>query len=80
MATVRKQRKGETVKYRITTQRQLRREFWETFPDLPKRRTVDYGNGHKQHATDTRVTFCDWLDALSKDGSISQELAQRATL
>lgn len=67
------------MKYRITTQKELRREFWQTFPNLPRKRTVDYGNG-KQYPTDTRCTFVDWLDSLSKNGEISQELADRAEL
>ena len=66
--------------YRITTQKELRREFWATFPNLPKRKIKNYsGNGH-MYQTDTRCAFVDWLDALSKDGDISQELAERATL
>lgn len=68
------------AQYRGTNQRDLRREFWFTFPNLPRRRTVDYGNGHKQHVTDTRVTWCDWKDALQKEGTISQALCERATL
>lgn len=66
--------------YRITTQRQLRREFWATFPELPRRRITDYSGHGKMYCADTRMTWCDWLDDLSKAGDISQELAQRATL
>lgn len=66
--------------HRITTQRELRREFWFTFPDLPRERITNYSGNGKMYRTDTRVTWCDWLDALSKGGDISQELAQRATL
>jgi hypothetical protein len=66
--------------YRITTQKELRREFWATFPNLPKRKIKNYsGNGH-MFQTDTRCTFVDWLDSLSKCGDISQALAERATL
>lgn len=66
--------------YRITTQAQLRREFWDTFPDLPRRRIKDYSGSGLMWPTDTRCAFVDWLDALSKDGDISPELADRATL
>lgn len=62
------------MKYRITNQHQLRKEFWATFPNLPK----DKING--SHKVDTRCTWVDWIDALSKNGEISQALAQRATL
>lgn len=68
------------MKYRITSQKQLRREFWETFPGLPRRKITDYSGNGKMYRTDTRVTWCDWIDMLSKDGDISQALAQRATL
>ena len=66
--------------YRITTQKELRREFWRTFPNLQRRKVTDYSGNGKMHVTDTRVAWCDWLDALSKGGDISQDLAQRATL
>jgi hypothetical protein len=74
--------KGPTPmnKPRITTQKQLRREFWETFPNLPKHKIKNYSGNGTMHRTDTRCAWCDWLDMLSKDGSISQALAQRATL
>lgn len=65
---------------RITTQRQLRREFWATFPNVPKRRITHYSGKGKMWPTDTRCAFVDWLDGLSKDGSISAQLAERATL
>lgn len=65
---------------RITTERELRREFWRTFPNLQRRKITDYSGKGKMYVTDTRVAFCDWKDMLQKDGEISQELAQRATL
>ena len=68
------------MNYRITTQRQLRREFWQTFPHLTRRKITNYSGNGKMHVTDTRCAWCDWLDALQKDGDISQELACRATL
>lgn len=71
------------MKYRITNQRELRREFWETFPELDRRKLVFGGGGvgsYQAHRTDTRVTFVDWIDALQKSGDISEALAQRATL
>lgn len=68
------------MKYRITTQRELRREFWRTFPDLPRKRITDYSGNGKMYRTDTRVAWCDWIDAMAKSGEISQSLAERATL
>lgn len=66
--------------HRITSERQLRREFWQTFPTLQRKKIPNYSGKGTMHVTDTRVTFNDWVDGLSKNGEISQELAQRATL
>lgn len=63
------------MKYRFTNQRQLRREFRKTFPKLDFRRIQDYSGYGVMHRTDTRCAWVDWLDALSKAGDISQELA-----
>jgi hypothetical protein len=68
------------MSYRITTQRQLRREFWQTFPNLPRRKIPNYSGNGTMHRTDTRCAWCDWIDALAKNGDISPELADRATL
>ena len=71
---------------KITTQRELRRAFWEAHTPSPaglnvtRRRITNYSGNGKMHNTDTRCTWCDWLDAMSANGIISQELAQRATL
>lgn len=68
------------MKPRITTQRALRKEFWATFPDLPRKKITNYSGNGTMYRTDTRVTFCDWKDVLSKNGEITQRLAQTATL
>lgn len=69
-------------KPRITTQRELRREFWETFPTLKATRKFTYVGirGVWYWPTDTRVAFVNWLDGLARDGEVSEALAQRATL
>ncbi len=68
------------MRYQITNQRTLRRVFWEQHPDLPRRKITNYSGNGTMHVTDTRCAWCDWVDAMSRDGQISQELAQRATL
>lgn len=60
--------------YQITNQRDLRRVFWERHPYLIRSKT--FGD----YAVDTRVTFVDWIDAMQRQGVISEALAQRATL
>lgn len=62
--------------YRITTQKQLREEFWSTFENEVERRPGSQNN----QPTDTRVTFVDWVDQLQHSGDISEKLAERATL
>ena len=64
----------------ITTQRELRRRFWQEHSDLPRRKIPNYSGNGTMHVTDTRCAFCDWLDYMAKSGEISQALADRATL
>jgi hypothetical protein len=69
----------------ITTQKHLRALFWATFPELPRRRYRYSPNRSDKNAElvypiDTRVTWCDWIDELQRDGEISSALADRATL
>lgn len=64
----------------LTTQREIRRAFWEAHPSLPRRKIRNYSGNGKMHVTDVRCAFCDFVDYLSKSNEISQELASRATL
>ena len=69
----------------ITTQKALRALFWQTFPDLPRRRYRYSPNRYDMSAElvypiDTRCTWCDWIDSLERAGEISPALADRATL
>ena len=69
--------------YRMTTQREIRRAFWEDHKDIPgitRRKIPNYSGNGRMHSMGTRVAFCDYVDMLSKSGDISQELAQRVTL
>lgn len=65
----------------ITTQKQLREEFWSTFPEV-ECRTNGRGNPlpQNQQPADTCMTFVDWLDSLARNGEVSERLAERATL
>jgi hypothetical protein len=73
-----------TMPYAFTTQRELRRHFWDQHQDdrnvTRKLRIDPYASRHDRYSTDTRIAFCKWIDGLVRDGIISQQLAQRATL
>ena len=58
----------------ITTQAELRREFWRQHPDLDRKKVKG------DYKTDTRVAFCDFIEHMVRSGEISEALAQRATL
>ena len=69
----------------MTNQKQIRAAFWEAFPDLPRRRYRYSPNRSDKTAQlvfpiDTRCAFVDFLDQLQRDGTISEALANRATL
>lgn len=62
------------------TAREVRRLFWETFPELPRRRITDYSGTGLMHCTDTRCAWVDFVDSLARDGQISQRLADSIEL
>ena len=78
----------------ITTQRELRKRFWEEHPHLYMRfvteTTVDKYSGavssklrpatQNEYPTDTRVAWCDFVDHMERDRQIGEALASRATL
>lgn len=69
--------------HEITNMRQLRATFWrecENVAGVSRRKIRNYSGNGTMHNTDTRVTFCDWLDNAAKDGRLSESLADRATL
>jgi len=69
----------------MTTQKQIRAAFWQAFPGLPRRRHRYSWNPRDKTAelvfpVDTRCAFVDYVDQLQRDGTISEALANRATL
>ena len=68
------------MKHEITTQTELRRRFWQENPQANRRKIPHYSGNGTMYDTDTRCMFCDWIDALHRDGQISDMLANRATL
>jgi hypothetical protein len=68
------------VKPTYTAQREVRAAFWEAHPDAERKKTPDYSGNGTMHVTDTRCAFSDYVDSLSRNGEISQALAERVTL
>jgi hypothetical protein len=69
--------------YQITNQRALRAAFWrghDGVAGVTMRKIPSYSGKGTMYDTDTRCAFTDWLDSLACAGTISQALAQRATL
>ena len=67
------------AKYAITTQAKVRDAFWLTFNVEGKPRRF-YGKSQNDLPTDVRVAFCDFVEYLRSEGTISPELAQKVTL
>lgn len=69
----------------MTNQKQIRDAFWDSFPDLPRRR-YRYSPDRRDKSAelvypiDTRCAFADFVDYLARDGQINDALAARATL
>ena len=66
----------------ITNQKQLRKQFWIDHPHLAEqaRAAGMISKRQNEHCATVRCTFVDWTDYLEKNGVISQELCNRATL
>ena len=63
----------------ITTQKQIRKMFWEEYPEF-KEQFFKTRKKQNDYPTDVRVSFCDFLDHLKGNNTISEKLAYRATL
>ena len=61
--------------YTYTTQAQVRAAFFDFYP---ARRVK--GWTQNRYDVTTRCAFCDFVDALQKEGHISEALADRVTL
>jgi len=69
----------------MTTQKQIRAAFWAAHSAADRKRypARDWTREDKtrrDHCTDTRCAFVDFVDQLQRDGTISEALAARATL
>lgn len=59
-----------------TSQKELRELFWEHNQDIKR----VPGWTQNQYPTDIRMTWCDFVEMMRRDGLISEKLAARATL
>lgn len=64
------------MKFPITNQTQIRDMFWNEYPEFKR----VPGRKQNQYPADVRVSFCDFIERLNRSQSISELLAQRATL
>jgi len=68
----------KTSPYLYTSQAALRRSFWLAHPAL--RHQYRSNKRQNQYPTDIRIAWCDYVDAMAREGCISADLAARATL
>jgi len=60
----------------ITNQKDLRNAFWEAHPQYQRK-----GNqGQNRYPADIRMAWCDFVEHMRRNGEISEDLANRATL
>jgi len=69
----------------MTTQKQIRAEFWAAHPGLSRQRhryswSSSEKNAELVYCVDTRCAFVDFVDYLQQSGQITESLANRATL
>ena len=67
------------------THKEIKALFWETFPNLPRRRYRYSWNSSDKTAelvypVDTRCAFVDFVDALHRAGQITDKQADSITL
>ena len=67
---------------RLTTQRQIRRAFWQAHPnyEFQAREAGIFSKGQNAQCATVRCDFCDFVEMLVRSGEISEALAQRVTL
>ena len=67
---------------KMTNQKQIRAAFWELYPhfDEQAREAGIRSKSQNYHPATVRCKFCDFVELLRIDGTISESLANRATL
>ena len=66
----------------MTTQKQIRAAFWQSFPHLEEqaRAAGILSKRQNHHCATVRCAFVDFVDSLARSGQISDALASRVTL
>jgi len=66
----------------LTTQQQVRRQFWLDYPAMEAHAKArgSISKGQNAQATDTRCAFVGYVDHLQRSGVITEALAERVTL
>ena len=66
----------------LTTQKQVRRQFWLDHPSMEDQARLrgSKSKGQNAQVCDTRCAFVDYVDHLQWSGIITGALAQRVTL
>jgi hypothetical protein len=66
----------------MTTKKQVRKAFWEAHPELEAHalKWQIKSAAHNRHNTTTREAFCDYIEFLRRNKTISEKLMIRATL
>ncbi len=62
--------------YPFTTQAQVRGAFWEAHPQYQRKG----GQSQNSYNADIRMAFCDFVEHLARDRSISETLAGKVNL
>ena len=64
------------------TFKQIRRQFWEELKEFSPQlyKQGKRSKSQNEQVTDIRVTFCDYVDNLYKNGEITEGQIQRITL
>jgi hypothetical protein len=60
----------------FTTQKSLRNEFWFNHPQFKRRGKTKQND----YCADIRITCCDFIEHMRRNGEISDKLANKATL
>ena len=60
----------------LTTQKQIRDMFWQNNPQFKRKGKTKQND----YPADIRVSFCDFVDYLRRDGQITEKMADKVTL